>query len=242
MCCVRIVRRIRSGSGGGSEDDLHPIHKRPGPPQQQQQQLHYAPQQQQHNTSSTSGDDNLGGGDPLGASTASGVGEVQPAALAARRVRFEQQQHPHEGGSSGSEEVAMVNGVPVGAPSPPVRRPSSEGASSSSSSSQPDEQAEQPSQQADPLHTPIGVAADAFEEGLGHNSGGGGLGSGGPSSPAIVSTSSDRREQQQQVEGLLRSGKPALSVSESKRVADFLARHKDLLILCADSRDQAGKP
>ena len=136
----------------------------------------------------------------------------------------------------------MVNGVPVGAPSPPVRRPSSEGASSSSSP-QPDEQAEQPSQQADPLHTPIGVAADAFEEGLGHNSGGGGgLGSSGPSSPAIVSTSSDRREQQQQVEGLLRSGKPALSVSESKRVADFLARHKDLLILCADSRDQAGKP
>ena len=106
-----------------------------------------------------------------------------------------------------------------------------------------DLQAEQPSQQADPLHTPIGVAADAFEEGLGHNSGGGGLGSSsGPSSPAIVSTSSDRREQQQQVEGLLRSGKPALSVSESKRVADFLARHKDLLILCADSRDQAGKP
>ena len=37
------------------------------------------------------------------------------------------------------------------------------------------------------------------------------------------------------VEGLLRSGKPALSVSESKRVADFLARQKDLLILCAGS-------
>ena len=44
MCCVRIVRRIRSGSGGGSEDDLHPIHKRPGPPQQQQQ-LKWYPQQ-----------------------------------------------------------------------------------------------------------------------------------------------------------------------------------------------------
>ena len=42
-------------------------------------------------------------------------------------------------------------------------------------------------------------------------------------------------EQQRQVEGLLRLGKPALSVSESKRVADFLARHKELLILCAGS-------
>ena len=39
-------------------------------------------------------------------------------------------------------------------------------------------------------------------------------------------------QQFQEVEGLLRSGKPALSVSESKRVADFLARQKDVMILC----------
>eukprot|EP00322_Chrysochromulina_rotalis_P001315 CAMPEP_0115891034 /NCGR_PEP_ID=MMETSP0287-20121206/33656_1 /TAXON_ID=412157 /ORGANISM="Chrysochromulina rotalis, Strain UIO044" /LENGTH=534 /DNA_ID=CAMNT_0003347819 /DNA_START=1 /DNA_END=1605 /DNA_ORIENTATION=- len=35
------------------------------------------------------------------------------------------------------------------------------------------------------------------------------------------------------VRGLLRSGKPALSVSESTLVANFLARQRDLLILCA---------
>ena len=39
-------------------------------------------------------------------------------------------------------------------------------------------------------------------------------------------------QQFHEVEGLLRSGKPALSVSESKRVADFLARQKDVMILC----------
>ena len=54
---------------------------------------------------------------------------------------------------------------------------------------------------------------------------------------ATIVSESATREQQQEVEGLLRSGKPALSVSESKRVADFLARHKDLLILCAGEAD-----
>ena len=42
----------------------------------------------------------------------------------------------------------------------------------------------------------------------------------------------EQAQQFHEVEGLLRSGKPALSVSESKRVADFLARQKDVMILC----------
>ena len=38
--------------------------------------------------------------------------------------------------------------------------------------------------------------------------------------------------QQQSVSHLLRSGKSSLSLSESQQVANFLARQKDLLILC----------
>ena len=37
---------------------------------------------------------------------------------------------------------------------------------------------------------------------------------------------------QEQVVGLLRSGKAAFSVSESRKVANFLARQKDLIIMC----------
>ena len=62
---------------------------------------------------------------------------------------------------------------------------------------------------------------------------------GGPASEA-PSSQHGGDSQQTQVEGLLRSGKPALSVSESKRVADFLARQKDLLILCAGPGDTWG--
>ena len=40
----------------------------------------------------------------------------------------------------------------------------------------------------------------------------------------------------QQVMDLLRSGKQNFSVSESKAVANFLARQKDLLILCGDKK------
>ena len=65
-----------------------------------------------------------------------------------------------------------------------------------------------------------------------------------PPSPRLARSLSagamNSSKQQQEVEGLLRSGKPALSVSESKRVADFLTRHKDLLILCAKQTNDKG--
>ena len=49
---------------------------------------------------------------------------------------------------------------------------------------------------------------------------------GAPSAAEISSSS------QQHVQHLLTCGKPSLSVSESKTVANFLARQKDVLILC----------
>ena len=51
---------------------------------------------------------------------------------------------------------------------------------------------------------------------------------------AAAGTSAAADDKGDQVNRLLRSGKPALSVSESTLVANFLARQKDLLILCAN--------
>ena len=51
-------------------------------------------------------------------------------------------------------------------------------------------------------------------------------------------------DQPEHVVGLLRSGKPHLSFSESQTVANFLLRQKDLMILCGDSPcdNQQGAP
>ena len=56
-----------------------------------------------------------------------------------------------------------------------------------------------------------------------------------PAAGAGPSVADGGSHTQDQVIGLLRSGKPAFSVSESKTVADFLARQKDLLIVCGRS-------
>ena len=54
---------------------------------------------------------------------------------------------------------------------------------------------------------------------------------------AAGTSSSGAAGEGDQVNQLLRSGKPALSVSESTLVANFLARQKDLLILCGSEGD-----